>query len=298
MLRTRLMRRLPARHAAARLRGLARSHPGSRRCTHRRPAGRDRRRRGVSARGDHHGVVDTARSADDQAGGPWCLGRPADVAREEQEPVEHLTEHDQLERRHIDEPGDVNGDRHHDTHADTARSASDGAMHAAQHPPARRQDQGEAEDGPGGAAVVDELVDVDGEEADEREVDAEQRDQDGYDDGGAAIGERGRSRMPSHLPPQPRCEEHDTGAAEHDRRVEDLSREHRERPQATEVQLPPERVGGRRDGQEDADREQRGRGETRPGWPWCRRSARAGARRAERVRARRRAGPRCRSGLS
>ena len=100
-----------------------------------------------------------------------------------------------------------------------------------------------------------ELVHVDGGESHQREVQADQRHEGRHHDRGPAIGERGRPHVQLHLDPQPHREQHEQGAGRHDRAVEHVAREHGEGAQAAEVQVPPERIGGRRDGSQDAERE-------------------------------------------
>ena len=82
------------------------------------------------------------------------------------------------------------------------------------------------------------------------------------DDGrSTAVRQHRRAGVPLHLAAEAQREHHDPGAGQHDRRVEHVAGEHRERAQAAEVEVPPQRVGGRHDRDQQADGEEGGGGE-------------------------------------
>jgi hypothetical protein len=144
----------------------------------------------------------------DAARGPrnaWfgSIFRAPDSTCEQQEPPEHEREDDDLECGEIDEPADVRRDRRHQADRRTAARAGDNAVHPAQHPSARGEHRHEREDDPRRTAIMQELVAVDRNEPDDREVDAQQRDQDRDHGGRTAVDQHRRPGVPAHLHPQP-----------------------------------------------------------------------------------------------
>jgi hypothetical protein len=111
------------------------------------------------------------------------------------------------------------------------------------------EQRGESEHHPGGDMVVHGPVDVERNAADEREVDADRGEEQLGGHAGAA---------PAHERPQPAQvaahtvgEDHDEHARDLQRAVEQLAGEVVEGAQPAEVQVPPQRIGGREDGGED-----------------------------------------------
>jgi hypothetical protein len=115
------------------------------------------------------------------------------------------------------------------------------------------EERGEAQHHAGGDVVVQRLVDVEGHAADEGEVDPDRAEEELREPGGTAP--RTGAAVTAQVAADAVGVDDDEESGDDQRAVEQRTRRVAERAQPAEVQVPPQRVGRRHDGGEDASAE-------------------------------------------
>jgi hypothetical protein len=209
--------------------------------------------------------VPRARAGNREVSGPSrraLRSRAAQRGAEGDEPQEDQPEADDLEHREADQTGDEHGDRRYEDHGD----ATGDPPQASRRPGAREhdhEDPEEREHRPGRAALVQRGVDVEGDEAHDRQVHSERCDERDEQSGDVRVRVHGSLQLlqdVGKLAAHAGGEHEQQAAGRHRPGVEGHAGEIGVRAQLTEVQAPPfvvrcrrSRDGGTDDEHHDRD---------------------------------------------
>lgn len=159
-------------------------------------------------------------------------------------PREHRAEGDHLEEGEVDRGRHEQPSAREEVDENRAGGHHKTTRHAVHEPRRGQQERAEGEHHTGGDVIVHQLVAVQRDHPDQRQVHADAGEQDASGDGGAAPDQMGF--QPAQFSPGGSGEHRDHAARRDESAVEDGARAVVERAEPAEVQVPPERIGRRR----------------------------------------------------
>lgn len=181
--------------------------------------------------------------------GEGARSRSGHAVGEHARPREHGAEGDDFEQREVDRGRDEQPRAGEEEHEDERRGDHQALGQAVQQEGRREEERRETEDHHSGDLVVQVFVGVERHAAHERKVHADHRQEEGC--GGRSTAPARAAAETAQVAPHPDGVDHDERPTDLEGRVEERGRQVAERPELTEVQLPPEWVARGEDGCQD-----------------------------------------------
>jgi hypothetical protein len=210
----------------------------------------DRNSGDSGSRGGHSGAASDFEGGRFHRSGDRTRLGAAEAMREYSRPREHRAEGDDLEEREVDGGRDEEPRPGEEEHEDERRGDHETLRQTVKQEGGREQEGRETQHHHSGDFVVQVFVGVQRNAAHERQIHADDRQEECR--GGGCTATASPASEPAQVTTNPHGVDDHERSADLERRVEERGREVAERAELAEVQLPPQRVARREDGCQDA----------------------------------------------